>query len=125
MRINNMENFDTNIGAFGVNQNVLLTALIITALPAFVLNMYVGGIPMLVGGYLFYKYVALPLTEWMIEKIPRNYMFHLIEWIVTMNVLYVTNDANPIPMILPENAKASRANPFERRPLMRADPNQF
>lgn len=119
---NQFENFDTSTLLFGMKQNTLLVAGLLTAAAAFVVNTFIGGLGMIIVAGLVFKYVASPLAEWVLDKIPYKYLTHYFDWVTTMNGLHVTNDSSPVPMEIP-GTPARQGEPTRR--LTAADPNSF
>lgn len=95
-----VEKFKTSTTVLGIDTNVLMLAIVLAAGPTFLLQAFIGGVPfLLITGALFW-YVYLRVAEYLIEVVPPNIFHHMLDWVITGDHLYITNDADPIPHLL-------------------------
>jgi|GEM_PF-6265884 len=100
--------FRTETTIMGIKVSDLLGSLIIVGPFAFVLNMFISGLPLLLIVGSVWWFGVLRVMEFIRERIPPKFFAHFIEWLRVGGNLYVTNDGNPIPLIAREQHSPKR-----------------
>jgi len=103
-----VEKFKTGTTVMGYGTNVLFLALFLAAPFLFLLQAFIPGLGFLIIGAASFYYVFIRLAEYLIDVIPPQFIFHILEWVIVGDQLYVTNDVDPIPHLLLNTEEVKR-----------------
>jgi len=98
-KINTIPSFKSEGNIRGIPYRTIGLAIALTVPIAFLINIRLQGLPWALAS-IFVLWIMLKVAEVLTQRIPQDYVTHLLDWLRAGDMLYATHDARPVPLTI-------------------------